>query len=279
MIDLAVAYRVYPGISKAPAFFPDDKFRLTKMCLESFRGALGGLRVKIFALLDGCPAEYESLFRETLHGYDPEILTLDKIGNHATFALQIDLLTGQTEAPFVYFAEDDYFYLSGAIEKMVTFMRENTDADFVTPYDHPDSYYTSSCFERHLVRPFGDRYWRTASSTCLTFLASRKSLVRNRDIFRTYCRGNRDCSVWLILTQKFALANAKIHWANRSRVSLWIRTWIWGFNKVLFGRRYRLWVPLPTLATHMESTGMAPLIDWQSEFVRAKDASSTTQLR
>jgi hypothetical protein len=55
MIDLAVAYRIYPRVSKSHAFFSADKFRLSKMCLDSFRGALGGLRVKVWALLDGCP--------------------------------------------------------------------------------------------------------------------------------------------------------------------------------------------------------------------------------
>jgi hypothetical protein len=51
MIDIAVAYRRYPGISKTPAYFSDDKFRLSKMCLNSFKMAFGGLRFKIWALL------------------------------------------------------------------------------------------------------------------------------------------------------------------------------------------------------------------------------------
>src|ERR1700683_3904958 len=83
MIDLAIAYRIYPGISKSPAFFPTDKFKLSEMCLWSFKKALGGLRVKIWALLDGCPPEYETLFRETFQSDDLEILWLDKIGNLA----------------------------------------------------------------------------------------------------------------------------------------------------------------------------------------------------
>src|SRR5580692_9616699 len=105
MIDLAIAYRIYPGISKSPAFFPTDKLKMSEMCLRSFKKALGGLRVKIWALLDGCPPEYEVLFRKTLQGSDLEIVPLSKIGNHATFSLQIDLLTDQTEAPYVFFAE------------------------------------------------------------------------------------------------------------------------------------------------------------------------------
>ena len=274
MIDLAVAYRIYPGISKTPAFFSTDKFRLSEMCLRSFKGALGGLRVKIWALLDGCPPEYEALFREMFHCDDLEILSLNQIGNLATFSLQIDLLRGQTEAPYVYFAEDDYFYFPDALEKMVVFLRENRDVDFVTPYDHPDSYYTSSRFERHLVRPYGDRYWRTASSTCLTFLTSRENLIHTQAMFRTYSRGNHDRSLWLAFTQKLAIANPRIHWYDLLRVKIWTKTWIWGLNRILFGRQYRLWAPLPALATHMESTCLAPLVDWQNEFLRAQNLAS-----
>jgi hypothetical protein len=266
MFDLAVAYRIYPGVSKVPAFFSTDKFELSRMCLQSFKRALGKLRVKVWALLDGCPAEYETLFRETFQDSDLEVLNLDKIGNLASFSLQIDLLMGQTEAPYVYFAEDDYFYLPDALEKVVSFMKENRDVDFATPYDHPDSYYTSSRVERHLVRPYGDCYWRTASSTCLTFMTSRDGLVRNQSALRSYSRGNDDCAMWLSLTQKLALANPAIHWHNIARIKIWIKMWRWGVGRVLLGRRYRLWVPLPALATHMESTGLSPLIYWQKEF-------------
>jgi hypothetical protein len=273
MIDLAVAYRIYPGISKSPAFFPADKFRLSKMCLDSFRRALGGLRVKVWVLLDGCPPEYEELFRETFSGFDLEILSLNKIGNLATFSLQIDLLTSQMEASHVYFAEDDYFYFPDALEKMVVFMRENRDVDFVTPYDHPDSYGTSSRFERHLVRPYGDRYWRTASSSCLTFLTSKENLIRTASMFKTYSAGNMDCSIWLALTQRLALANPRIHCYDLLRAKIWAKTWMWGAKRILLGKQYRLWVPLPTLATHMESSCLAPLIDWQDEFLRAQSSA------
>jgi hypothetical protein len=270
MTDLAVAYRIYPGVSKSPAFFSTDKFKLSKMCLESFKSALGGLRVKVWALLDGCPPEYEVLFRDTFRNDEIETVSLDKIGNLATFSLQINLLTRQSEAPYVYFAEDDYFYFPGALEKMVEFMRENRDVDFVTPYDHPDSYSASSRLERHIVRPFSDRYWRTASSTCLTFLTTRENLARTQSTFKTYSRGNGDCPVWLALTQKLELANLNVHWHSIFRFKAWLLTFRWGLRALVLGRRYRLWAPMPALATHMESTCVSPVVDWQAEFVRSQ---------
>ncbi len=278
MFDLAVAYRVYPGISKTPAFFSNDKLKLSELCLKSFKGSLGPLRVKIWALLDGCPAEYEELFLKVLGGDDLEIIRLSGVGNLSTFSHQIDLLTNQTVARHVYFAEDDYFYLRDGLSAMLTFMRENPDVDFVTPYDHPDSYYTCSRFERHHVKPFGDRYWRTASSTCLTFLTSRENLIRTESVFRTYCQGNMDCPIWLALTQRSELGNVRVHWHDSFRLKTWIKTWIWGYRSLLFDRRYRLWTPMPTLATHMESTGLSPLLDWQSHFLQAQDQGPETPI-
>ena len=58
--DLAVAYRIYPSVSR-PALglpFSDDKYRLSEICLHSFKESLGSLRVKVWAILDGCPPEY-----------------------------------------------------------------------------------------------------------------------------------------------------------------------------------------------------------------------------
>jgi hypothetical protein len=274
MYELAVAYRIYPGISKSPAFSPDDKFKLSEMCLRSFHAALGGMRVKIWALLDACPPQYENLFRDVLRDQSLEIVQLDRVGNLGTFSRQIDLLTAQDDADHVYFAEDDYFYFPGALEKMVDFMRANPDADFVTPYDHPDSYSTSSRFERQLVMPWGDRYWRTASSTCLTFLTTRQKLVATQSMFRSYCRGNMDCPIWLALTQKGELANFRVHWSDTFRLKTWVKTWRWGYRALLFGRRYRLWAPMPTLATHMESSGLSPLIDWQSLFRQSQEVEA-----
>jgi hypothetical protein len=268
--ELAVAYRIYPG-AKSPAFFPNDKLLLSAVCLRSFKRALGNLSVKIWAILDGCPPEYEALFREVLGEYELEILRQDTQGNRKTFSQQIDLLTSQTDAEYIYFAEDDYFYFPEALQKMVAFMRGNRDVDFVSPYDHPDSYFTSSRHERHLVRPFGDGYWRTASSTCLTFLASRQTLLRTESIFRTYSSGNMDCPIWLTLTQKAGLANPKIHWCNILRIKLWIMSWMWGWRRILFSKSYRLWVPIPTLATHMEAGCLSPLVDWQGTILNNEE--------
>ena len=64
--DVAVAYRIYPKVSRAPPVFADDKYQLSELCLKSFRDSLGSLKVKMFVLLDNCPPSYEDLFTEIL---------------------------------------------------------------------------------------------------------------------------------------------------------------------------------------------------------------------
>ena len=55
--DLAIAYRVYPVVSKPAQSLPlgEDKYLLSEVCFRSFKESLGTLRAKIWVLLDSCP--------------------------------------------------------------------------------------------------------------------------------------------------------------------------------------------------------------------------------
>jgi hypothetical protein len=139
--DLAVAYRIYPQVSKTPIVFRDDKYKLAQLCLSSFKKSLGDVKTKVWVLLDNCPIEYEGLFQRYFDADDLEFVRLAGIGNLATFELQLDILLNQTVSESVYFAEDDYFYLPNQFEEMIEFLRENEGVHFVSPNDHLD-YYT-----------------------------------------------------------------------------------------------------------------------------------------
>jgi len=281
MVDLAIAYRIYPGVSKVPAVFADDKFTLSTLCLQSFKKALGSLKIKMWVLLDGCPSIYEDLFREYFSDQELTILKLDKVGNLPSFSVQIDILATQTDSELVYFAEDDYFYFPDALVKMVEFARNNSDADFVTPYDHSDFYDQSQGLEGHLIRPFGDRHWRTAPGSCLIFLAKRDALIAIRDTFETYHKRNDDGSLWLSIVQKGRLLDPRLQWRTSVRRKLWLKTWFFGYKQILFRRYRKVWVAIPSIATHMESPCLAPVVDWYAEFDRVKEDALTiaSQLR
>jgi hypothetical protein len=266
--DLAVAYRICPKVSKSFGSLPfsNDKYLLSEICLHSFKQSLGQLRIKMWAVLDGCPPEYEALFKKY---FDEErelvIVTMNSVGNRATFGRQIDILVNQQASEFVYFAEDDYLYLPDSFPLLVEFMRAHSDVDFVTPYDHPDCYSLEIHNFPKFLRVFCDHHWRTAASTCLTFLTRREVLRKHEAVFRSYTRRNGDCSLWLSLT-KYGLYNPGkvLRYAYRDTMLAKIiaKAWLFCWPQILFGPRRRLWVPVPGIATHLASGLLSPGIDW-----------------
>src|SRR5208282_1689556 len=101
--DLAVAYRICPKVSShRPPIFADDKLKLARFCLDSFKASLGNLRVKMWVLLDDCPLAYEEMFSRI---WSPEDLVLARfpgVGDAATFREQVRILMEQTDAEMVY---------------------------------------------------------------------------------------------------------------------------------------------------------------------------------
>src|SRR5215469_11794778 len=136
--DLAVCYRIYPGVSGNPIFGFKEKLPLLRLNLESFKASLGNLRVKIWVLLDNCSRPYVEMLKQIFPEANVEIIRLGGEGNRATFHRQLEILSGQTDSDLVYFAEDDYLYLPDSLQRTVQFMRVNPHTDFATLYDHPD---------------------------------------------------------------------------------------------------------------------------------------------
>ena len=272
--DLAVAYRIYPGVSRTPLFAGRDKLDLARVALESFRAGLGGLRAKIWVLLDNCPPSYRELFLSLFDAPDLELLPLDGEGNWRTFRRQIDLLAAQEAAEVVYFAEDDYLYLPDSLARMTEFLRAHADADFLTAYDHPDLYRLRLHRHPARTRDQGATRWRTTLSTCLTFMTTRRTLRETRAVFESYARGNSDLGLWMSLTKfhafnPFTAARCLPDggFVPASIALAWRHAW----RQLLRGRRYHLWTPAPSLATHMEATGLAPGIPWAELFAPRLD--------
>jgi len=263
--DLAVAYRIYPRVSKIPPVFSDNKFKLAELCLRSFKNSLGSLRARIWILLDNCPSEYEELFKRYFDTDDLEIVRLSGIGDRATLKKQILILSEQDISEIVYFAEDDYFYVPGQFEAMVDFIRNNQDADFLSPYDNLDYYNLELHKYPNDIKIFANRHWRTVSCTTNTFLTSRRKLRRVKNVIETFTKGNYDSSYWMSLT-KYKLFNPFTlikHLVSRDPDFFRIaKAWFFCWKQILFGKRWKLWVPIPSIATHMENNSLAPNIDW-----------------
>jgi hypothetical protein len=273
--DVAVAYRIYPRMSKPASALPfgGDKYLLSEVCLKSFKESLPGLRVKLWALLDGCPPEYRDLFRQYFSAEDLIFVELNRVGNLATFERQIDILLSQQDSEVVYFAEDDYFYLPQQFPVLLRFLNANMNVHFVSPYDHPDSLRLELHRHPSSLAVFERRYWSTAGSTCLTFLTKRETLKRTRHVFKTYSHGNHDCSLWLSLTKQSVFSPSKflrcsVSKDQRPQARILARAWLQGWRQILFGRKWNLWTPIPGIATHLDSGGIPSSVDWLAEITK-----------
>lgn len=271
--DLAVAYRIYPKVSAhSPAIFADDKLKLAELCLNSFKASLGNLRVKVWVLLDNCPPAYEAMFARL---WAPEDLVLQRfpgVGDAATFRAQSRLLMEQTDAEIVYLAEDDYFYLPDQFPLAVNFLKQNPDAHFVTPYDHPDIYTTELHNLPRETRVVAGRKWNSCCSTTHTFLTTRQTLRECQGVFlASYGKVSPDLSKWMALTKRRVFNPAAfVRWAitNHFWAGSIFYAWRYCWRQILFGRKYTLWIPQPAIATHMVAGLEAQGIDWRKEFDR-----------
>ena len=266
--DLAVCYRIYPGVSRNPIFGFKEKLPLLRLNLETFKESLGDLNIKLWVLLDNCPPPYTDLLKEIFPETTMELVPLGGEGNRATFLRQIDILSTQTDSDLVYFAEDDYLYLPRSLEHMAKFMQRRPEADFATAYDHMD-YQTKFIHHFRGAEVVEDGYrWRTVASTCLTFMARRQALAQSASAFKTYNR-NPDLAIWMALTKK-RVCNPW-SWVRSLGDGLFFSAahalaWRYTWRQIFFGKRRTLWAPTSSLITHMEKSGLAPGVDWEKLF-------------
>lgn len=281
--DLAAVFRVYPKPSRtAPPMFGNDKFKLVELCFKSFKDSLSSMRVKLWILVDSCPPEYEVMFRRIWASDDLVFVRFQGITASAALREQIRILTGQTDANIVYCTEDDYFYLPGQFKLAVDFLNLNPDADFVSPYDHPDIYNTELHVRKSPIKNFNGKVWNSCCSTTHTFLTRRATLLECRNVFwrtkwwdpfRLLNGIMPDLSHWLALTKRNVFDwRTLLKWCRTHRywaVSIFI-AWNYFWRQILFGKRRTLWVPKPSIATHMADGYYAPEIDWDMEFDKCK---------
>jgi hypothetical protein len=265
--DVAIAYRIYPKIAESALGFPysDDKRRLAEVCLRSLKESLGGLRVKLWALLDECPDDYADLFKKYFAAHELVLVPLQSAGNQGSFAKQVEILAGQEDSNVVYFAEDDYVYLPDQFHRMIDFLLQRESVDFVSPYDHLDCYTMDLHRQPKWLQVHGGRHWRTAASTCLTFLTRRETLRATQAVFRNYKRRSFDCSLWLSLTKQrvfnpFFFARHLVRDTLFCKIVL--RSWLYFWWQIVFGKRRTLWVPIPGIATHLDRNALSPNVDW-----------------
>jgi len=90
-------------------------------------------------------------------------------------------------------------------------------------------------------------------------------------VFKTYAGRNSDGGIWLSLTKHqvfnpFVIAKHLPHKNDTKMREKLIDmigcAWQFCWRQIVFGARWNLWVPIPSIATHMESNYIAPTFWW-----------------
>jgi hypothetical protein len=60
-----------------------------------------------------------------------------------------------------------------------------------------------------------------------------------------------------------------------------LKSWLYFWRQILFGKKWRLWVPIPAVATHLDANALSPNVDWRVLMEQGKEAvgSSSTAVR
>jgi hypothetical protein len=261
--DLAVAYRIYPKISGKPAFNFPSKYELLEVNLKSFVQAVAGMRIKVCAILDGCPEEMKNLVCSYLEPFDLELRREQRLGNGGSFKAQLEWLCEQQHSSFCYFAEDDYLYMPRALTICQNFLAAYSDVHFINPMDDLNTYrkhLESKEWERRATAA-NDRIWRSVLGCTLSFM-TKKSVLANEMAHDKYLKGCSDLGVWMALTKRGLFSPREWFKDGRYIAGSAVLAWFHCSEQILSGPRFKLWAPRPGLSTHMEAATLSPSQDW-----------------
>lgn len=149
----------------------------------------------------------------------------DKISFITT--MQIAKSSSCNEDDICYFLENDYMHQYNWIEKTFKAFESKNKFDYLSLYDHNDKY-IYEMYESLSSKIFylGQHHWRTAPSTCASFMCTKKTLI---DDFEILTSGITD---------------------------------YYFFTKIINEKNKTLITAIPGLSTHCMSGYTSPGIDW-----------------
>lgn len=237
----------YLGINQHERFCKAPKAEITRRCSLSLVATMNHCKT---LMLD---AEFELVIFDD-HSDEDTVKELQYNLSTATFPTQLIQLETHGIMPsilrcyehgrdfgkdIVYFAQDDYLYDTAALHGMIDtmYMTTNKLGNFTSiyPYDDPYKYIPeNTAVLSHIIRNQG-RHWRTLPMTASCFMTHIKVIKDNWDLFEAM--------------GKHAVT-AKMEDET--------------INQLFRTRGYYLFVPIPSLALHMQyDTELDDQIDWR----------------
>jgi len=225
-MSMTVLYRLCPEGNPLKQRPIRPKLNLISACFHSFIKAFETVCPKVWFLVDKPSDELMEIVEGCPFPFKVETFRFGDWGSGNKGTFYRQLDIASGLEGKVFFLEDDYYFLPEAGKAI----DEALDSlAFLTPYDHPGYYTEEGHRYKREVRIAGNRHWQTVKDTTLTF-ATHANLVKHE-----------------IETMKF------FGWVD---VKLWAE----------LSKRHQLWSPIPSLATHMETPYLSPVIDWQSRW-------------
>jgi glycosyltransferase involved in cell wall biosynthesis len=244
--------RIYPyyRISDKPASIAVKRrphYVNKEICLKNFIANFG--RENLHVIGDSVGEKTEDFLRR-LSEQKAFTFEVAHFGSSArSLGRALDLALQHPDDDIVYFVEDDFLHRPGSKDLMIEAFRE-TDADYVTLYDHPDKYvdrdaggpnpFIKGGGEETKVLLSTSSHWKITNSTVMTFAARVKTLREDERIWRKFSsgRGTRSFRAFCRLCKKVRFSD--------------------------FFRRPRILIsPIPGWSAHGESGCLSPLVDWQ----------------
>lgn len=199
-----------------------------------------------------------------------EIIELCGVGNARSYRACVAMVEYRKwdDDDIVYFAEDDYLYLDDAFVRLREAVEALPEVAYFSLYDHPAYHRKRSqrlFIARRPARTVRDLTWRAVRSTCMTYAARVGALRSDSWVHYVCCRGAMplDYAMWSILE---GAGGFPLHRLLKAAEAPYARS-IVGRNVARIVRSkppHRLYAPVPSMATHMQTSMLAPGRDWAS---------------
>lgn len=222
---------VYFRITSIPSTNPspiyqDDKDKLNELCLKSYVDAFKEIKPKTVFICDHCSDETMEMIYNVCK-FPKEVLRTN-LGINETCLLQYKMASNQ-EDELILFLECDYWWNPTLdVKKYISGIKE---LGLVSPYNHLNYYKDRSQHSNICqVELVDDHIFRSVETCTMTFGLRKDILINYLDIFNKY--GYLDHFVWLDIAEK----------------------------------GQKLFVPIPTYATHSVKDYLSPQVNWWEIF-------------